>query len=219
MPRQEIRFAVANEEFRGETWKVWCQGDELYLAFRGMVPVKVSFHGDGRCHVRLDRETMKRLAPHDSRFRKNPELQRWQIDRRTNQQTLFRVIVPYGAVSIERSTNDRADIVYVPPPVLGDASEVSLVAGTPANEPSIQSIDSRKPHGHVGTLYLEGGDHVSVIFHQRKFHAPPDSSGRPEMILGERDGVLTPGARCIYFVGPPDGPGFIEAVVGKVRTS
>ena len=220
MPRRAIRFAVGDDLLRGETWKVWSQGHELYLTCRRFsVPFKVSFHGDGRCHVRFDRQMIERHARPDSRFRKNPEAQRWQHDRTSDQQILYKVMVPHGSVSIERSGDEPSNLVIVPSPANGDVAEVFLVLSEPDVEPSLPQSAEGRPQGHLGILPLQGGAVVSIDYRHRIFLPSPKMGGSLEMILGERENLLKPGIRSVFAIGTPDGPAFLEAVRETVVTN
>jgi hypothetical protein len=215
MPRQEIRFAVANDVCRGETWKVWSQGDELYLTCRRFsVPLKVSFHGDGRCHVRFDPHMIERHARPDSHLRRNPEVQRWEHDRTSEQGVLFKVMVPHGSVSIERSGDDPSHLVLVPAPAEEDIAEVFLTLTDSDVDASLPDSAEGRQQGHLGTLPLRGGAVVSVDFRHRVFLTPPRMEGAVEMILGDRESLLAAGVRGVFAVETPDGPAFLEGTVG-----
>ncbi len=214
MPRNVIRFAVGNDEHRGETWKAWSQGSELYLAWRGLaVPLKVSFHGDGRCHVRFDPRIVEQDARPDSRFQRNPEVQRWEIDRSIGQQILFKVMVLRNSVSIERSGDEPSDLLIAPAPAEGDVAEIFLALTTPDVEPSLPESAEGRPQGCLGILPLAGGAIVSVDYRHRVFLPPSKKmSGSLEMIRGDRESLLKSRVRGVFAVSTTDGMAFLEVV-------
>jgi hypothetical protein len=113
-PRTHVRFAVGTRGAERSTiWKLWTQGDEIYLASRMFgSDMKVSFHSSGACQWSCTDSWVKRQ---ESVRNSDRHVKRWSVEHPTGNQALllFRVEIPVSEIRPQPSPSDKKKVCWV----------------------------------------------------------------------------------------------------------
>jgi hypothetical protein len=190
MAQAAIRFGVVDGHgHRASSWKCWVETgrgkNDIYLTCRNLRAFKASFHESGSWHVAFDSQRFPSMFEDADRppsrfamqWSRPPELAPGVL-------LLCRVLVPWYAPTVADSQLDST-VTWVQTAPHGKALEFAVIITSAATRvsdwPGRRSMNTHL----VGSVSLESGDRVWVVYHVIEWTDPPAVTGRPRFGRGK----------------------------------
>jgi hypothetical protein len=221
MAQKAIRFGVVDGHgHRASSWKCWVETgrgkNDVYLTCRRLGGVlKASFHESGSWHVAFDSKKFLGLFEDTDRPPSRFAMQ-WSRPPELAPGVLLpcRVLVPWYAPTVSESAyDDTVKLIQTAPH--GEALEFAVVitsAATPVSDwPTRRSMNTDL----VGSVSLNSGNRVWVVYHLIDWTDPPAVTGRPRFGKGRTAPDLSgTGIRALAWRQEADGSiAFLDAPV------
>jgi len=193
MPKHTIRYGICDASgHRGSTWRCWISKgtgkNDIYFANRTLVrALKVSLHQDGNWHLAYEYNFYRdRLGGPGSR-NTDRFIERWKRPREVfaGFTLAIRLIIPKVGIDTPYNPDNFKTHVWIPNATKESATEIYLFiqrSGTALSGswPGQMSMNTKL----VGTLNLDNGDIVWIVYKEIPMPQLPSQTVRPNFSKG-----------------------------------
>jgi len=190
MSRKEwkaIRFGVKSPEgSRSNTWRCWTQTGgskhDFYVMSRAMKgALKTSMHQSGQWHVAFSKEFIDKTSSEIGWTQDNRKIDEWLRPAEIAPGIIlaYRLLIPESALTIRVTSGDDKDVVWIPSPPKGMATEISFLLTSPkvaiSDWPGKRSMNT----GLIGKLLLENDETLWIVHRVTPVPQLSDLKGQP----------------------------------------
>ncbi len=213
-----IRFGVRSPEgFRSSTWRCWTQTGggkhDFYVMCRAVTgALKTSMHQSGLWHVAFSKEFIEKTSSEIGWTQDDRKIDEWlrPAEIAPGITLAYRLVIPESALTIRVTSDDDKDVVWIPSPPKGMATEISFLLTSPkvviSHWPGKRSMNTKL----IGKLLLENDETLWIVHRVTPVPQLSDLKGQPTWFNSyDRDKLPAEGLRTVVIATGDGGSKFL----------